>query len=228
MKTIISKSGIPIELNQAFNMDCLEFMKKLPDKCIDLVLTDPPYGINAGDQRQQKSRTKLAKATEYHYTGWDKGIPSKEVFDEMIRVSKNQIIWGGNYFIDYLYSTPSMIVWDKDNTGDFADCEIAWTSHKKAVRKIKHRWNGMLQENMKNKDIRIHPTQKPLRVIKFCLEKYTEKDMIIFDPFLGSFTTAIAADQYKLNWIGCELDEKYYSDGYHRYEQETKQLLMDF
>lgn len=223
------KSGEKWPVNTAYLGDCLDFMKQLPDKCIDLVLTDPPYGIDAGDQRRQKSRTKKAKTTEFHYTGWDKERPSKEIFEQIFRISKNQIIWGGNYFIDYLYPTPSMIVWDKENgLNDFADCEIAWTSHKKSVRKIKHKWQGMLQENMKNKEIRIHPTQKPLRVIKFCLEKYAPENSIVFDPFLGSFTTAVACHSHGLNWIGCEKDEEYFMSGTERYDNSTKQILMDF
>lgn len=244
MKTITLKSGKEIELNQAFNMDCLDFMKELPDKCIDLVLTDPPYGIGE-DGKKNHSRGSASNSdkwkgsknstcagipsTIFKPKEWDNQIPSKEIFDEIFRISKNQIIWGGNYFIEHLNNTSSMIVWDKNNgTTDFADCELAWTSHKKAVRLFKYTWNGMLQGNMKNREKRIHPTQKPLNLFRWCIDKYSEENQIIFDPFLGSFTTAIASENCRNLWLGCEKDPDYFKSGYHRYEQETKQMLMEF
>jgi len=115
----------------------------------------------------------------------------------MFRVSKNQIIWGGNYFVEHLTNSPCWIVWDKNN-GDngYADCELAWGSFSSAVRKIKHTWHGMIQENMgAAKEARYHPTQKPVPVMSFCIEKYSEPDAIIFDPFAGSCTTLVAAKQ---------------------------------
>ncbi len=244
MNRLTLKSGEEIELNQAFNCDCLEFMNQLPDKCIDLVLTDPPYGIGE-DGKKNQSRGSAANSSKWkgskNTTGagvpstifkdkkWDNEIPKKEIFKEMFRISKNQIIWGGNYFIEHLNNTSSFIVWDKVNgTTDFADCELAWTSHKKAVRQFKYQWNGMLQGNMKNKEKRIHPTQKPKNLFVWCLKNYLKDGNIIFDPFLGSFTTAVACNEMGLNWIGCEKDPDYFKSGYDRYTKETKQLLMDF
>ena len=222
------KNGTNWPLNTAYNGDCLEFMQNLPDKCIDLCLTDPPYGIGE-DGEKNHSRSKIAKSKEYESKSWDSDIPHEDIFKEIFRISKHQIIWGGNYFIDYLSNTSSMIVWDKDNgENDFADCELAWTSHRKAVRKIKHAWHGMIQENMKNKEVRIHPTQKPLKLFKWCLEKYSKPGDIIFDPFLGSFTTAVACNSHGLNWLGCEKDEDYFKAGQERYETECLQNLMDF
>lgn len=160
-------------LNKVICGDCLEVLKELPDKCVDLVLTDPPYGIKRDKQTMGRGGG-IAKHIDYGAYNWDDEIPSKQVFDEIKRVSKNQIIFGGNYFIEYLENSPCWIVWDKDNgETDFADCELAWTSFKTAVRKIKWRWSGMLQENMKNKDIREHPTQKPLGVMEWILSKYS-------------------------------------------------------
>lgn len=228
MESLKLKDGTDWPLNTAYNGDCLEFMKNMPDKCIDLVLTDPPYGIGE-DGKKNDSRGRLAKVTSFKHKKWDREIPNEEIFSEIFRISKNQIIWGGNYFIEHLKNTSSMLVWDKDNgSSDFADCELAWTSHKKAVRMIKHKWAGMLQENMKNKEVRIHPTQKPARLFKWCLEKYAPENALVFDPFLGSFTTAVACHHYGLNWMGCEKGEDYFKDGTERYAREKQQGLFDF
>ena len=214
MKELTLKSGKTISLNQAFNMDCLDFMKELPDKCIDLVLTDPPYGKNI-----ETSGTKFKKFTT---KGWDKEIPSEEIFNEIFRVSKNQIIWGGNYFTKYLPPTKNWIIWDKNNYGrDFADCEMCWCSFDKVARIIKKRPMNM-------DGGKIHPTQKPLKVFNYCIDMYAGEDDIILDPFMGSFTGAISAYQTNRSWLGCEKDPDYFKAGYHRYEQETKQLVMEF
>lgn len=188
--------------------DCLELMKELEDNSVDLVLTDPPYGINICSTGSVGGVC-LTKTTDYGIQTWDKTIPEKEVFDEMFRISKNQIIFGGNYFLDYLPSTPCMIVWNKDNSGNFADCELAWTSFNSAVRMFKFRWNGMLQEDMKNKEERVHPTQKPIALFKWILENYSNEGDVILDPFLGSGTTLRACRETNRNGIGFEKEEKY-------------------
>ena len=145
--------------------DCMEYMATLPDKCFDLAICDPPYGIKQ-DGKSNNSRGMLAKPTIFADKDWDRKIPSKECFNELFRVSQNQIIWGGNFFVEHLQNSSCWIVWDKLNTADFADCELAYTSFKTAVRKFSFIWNGMLQGNMKNKEIRIHPTQKPVALYK--------------------------------------------------------------
>ena len=127
----------------------------------------------------------------------------------MKRISKNQIIFGGNYFIKYLDNTPCFIVWDKDNSGNFADCELAWTSFKTATKKFTFRWNGMLQENMKNKEERFHPTQKPVALFQWILQKYSSPGTTIFDPFAGSGTTAIACLETGRNYILIEKEPDY-------------------
>lgn len=229
MDYIELKSGRKWPLNTAYEGDCLEFMRELPDKCIDLVLTDPPYGIGADSDKRANTRygNAITKSKEYGKKEWDKKIPEKEIFKEIFRVSKNQIIFGGNYFS--LPESSCWIVWDKvtGNNG-YADCELAYTSFHSAVRKFTHQWKGMLQENMKNKEVRIHPTQKPLKLFKWCLEKYAPENAIVFDPFLGSFTTAVACHSHGLNWIGCEKDPDYFKAGLSRYETECLQNLMDF
>ena len=120
-------------------------------------------------------------------------------------------------------------MWDKLNgESDFADCELAWTSFKSAVRKYEFRWAGMLQENMKNKEIRIHPNQKPVDLFSMILKDYSKKGQLIFDACLGSFAVPISCHKMGLNWLGCEKDPEYFKSGYKRYEKETKQLLMEF
>lgn len=211
-------------LNKIHHADCLDFMKQLPDKCIDLVLTDPPYGIGESSNNN-KSRGKLTQAKDYGLKDWDDFAPSKEVFDEIMRVSKNQIIFGANHFIDKIpYPSSSWIVWDKVNYGnDFADCELAWTSHKSAVRKFEFQWNGMLQGDMKNKEIRIHPTQKPRQLFVMILEKYAEKGQLVFDMFSGSGTTALACHDLGLDFICVEKDADYHAASVKRLEQHQRQ-----
>lgn len=216
MNSIVLKNGEKIELNQAFNMDCLDFMKELPDKCIDLVLTDPPYGLaDWNDRGSNKSENRnYSKNKE-----WDI-LPTKEVFSEIFRISKNQIIWGWQYFTDKTPLCNGPIVWYKQTGMHFADGELAFCSVKNALR--------VCEISRESYTTTIHPTQKPLKLFNWCLTKFTKEKQIIFDPFLGSFTTAISANKNKLNWLGCEKDPDYFKSGYHRYEQETKQLLMDF
>ena len=200
-----------IELNKIHNMDCLEYMKTVPDKYFDLVLTDPPYGIGMDGKVGING---AGRAKEYQNKNWDKSTPSKEIFDEIIRVRKNQIIFGANHFIDKIpYSSSCWLFWDKDNKESFfADGELAWTSFKTAVRVYKFRWHGMLQQDMANKEERHHPTQKPIELFKMILRDYAIKNDYtkIFDPFMGSGTTAIACKSLGLDYVGCELDKDYY------------------
>jgi len=198
-----------MKLNTVICGDCLEVMRGMEDNSVDLVLTDPPYGIKRDKQAMGKGGG-VAKHINYGSYNWDNSIPSKDVFNEMFRISKNQIIFGGNYFIEYLKNSPCWIVWDKDNgSSDFADCELAWTSFSTAVRKFKHRWSGMLQENMKYKENRCHPTQKPIRLMTWILTNYSKEDDIILDPFLGSGTTAVACKELGRNYIGIEISPEY-------------------
>lgn len=187
-------------------------MKQVPDKYFDLVLTDPPYGIGES-KKDNASRGCLGKSKSYDKKDWDNKIPAKEIFDEIKRVSKNQIIFGGNYFIEYLNNSSCWIVWDKMNgDNDFADCELAWTNFKTAVRKYEFRWHGMLQNDMMNKEERFHPTQKPVELFKHLLRDYAKEGFKIYDPFGGSGTTAIASQglpSMKLEWCLNELEPDY-------------------
>ena len=202
----------------------------MPDKSVDLVVTDPPYGINIASNGKVggvDSITKKAKLTDYGVCTWDKFIPSREYFQEMMRISKNQIIFGGNYFVEHLYNSPCWLVWDKGNEGTvFADCELAWTSFKSAVRKYKYTWNGMIQENMRNKEQRFHPTQKPIGLFEWILDNYSDPNSIILDPFLGSGTTAIAAHNTGRKFIGIEKEQRYVEIAKKRLEQAQAQQSL--
>lgn len=213
-----------------YNMDCMEGMKQFPDKYFDLAIVDVPYGIGeCGDKNH--TRGGLAKAKEYKaFSGNDFHAPNEEYFSELFRISKNQIIWGANHFISKIpYDSHCWIVWDKDNTGDFADCELAWTSFDSAVRKFKYRWNGMLQENMKNKEFRIHPTQKPVALYEWLLSRYAKDGDIILDTHVGSASSLIACHNTNHKFVGFELDEHYYNLAKKRLDAEMAQMkLFDF
>lgn len=208
------------------NEDNMALMSRYPDKYFDLAICDPPYGIGE-DGKKNHSRSKATKAKQYTPKDWDNSAPNKEYFDELIRVSKNQIIWGANHFIERINKNSSCwLVWDKDNTGDFADCELAWTSFNTAVRKFKYRWNGMLQQDMKNKEIRIHPTQKPVALYKWILDSYPMDGALILDTHLGSGSIAIACHDYGYDLTACELDKEYYDKAMLRLKNHTNQVKL--
>ena len=185
----------------------------------DMVFTDPPYGIGESGSKNHL-RGKLAKATQYEERGWDNKIPDKQAFDNMFEFSKEQIIWGGNYFIEYLKNSPCWIVWDKNNNkNDFADCELAWCSMKTAVRMFKWTWNGMLQEDMKNKEKRFHPTQKPVGLFLDIFKTYSFESCI--DLFGGSGSTLIACEKTGRKCRMMELDPKYCDVIIKRWEDFT-------
>jgi site-specific DNA-methyltransferase (adenine-specific) len=213
--------------SEVFNMDCLEYMKSLPDKHFDLCIADPPYGIGES-RKKNNSRGKLAKAKSYTVKGWDDEALDVSFFNEILRVSKHAIIWGSNHFISKLpYDSSCWIVWDKENgENDFADCELAWTNFKTAVRRFKFRWQGMLQGNMKNKEERIHPTQKPVALYSWLLKNYGKEGDKIFDPFLGSGSSRIAAYKMGFDFVGCEIDEEYFRLSEERFQKECNGVEM--
>ena len=216
--------------NKILNMDCLDFLKKCPDNYFSLVLTDPPYGINASKnirKGEQHGKALCKSGLNYEVKDWDSGIPCEEIFKEILRVSKNQIIWGGNYFVEYLKNSPCWIVWDKVTGNNcYADCELAYTSFPTAVRQFTYMWKGMLQENMKQKEIRIHPTQKPLPLFSWCLENYSKEGDLILDCFSGSGTTAVACHNLHRRFICIEKDPEYYAKSVERLEEVQRQLCF--
>jgi len=194
--------------------DAYDLLKELPSKSIDLILTDPPYGIKVS--AKSVSLRGKAKITQHKDFNWDQNRLEKKYFDEMLRVSKNQIIFGGNYYTDYLYPTSCWIVWHKDNgDSNFSDCDLAWGSFKTSIRYFKHRWHGMLQEDMSHKEEKLYPTQKPLKLFEWILKKYSNENDLICDPFLGSGTTLRACMNTNRNCIGFEINpdcEKIYKE----------------
>lgn len=212
-------------------MDCMQGMKQFPDKYFDLAIVDPPYGIGENCSKNY-TRGKLAKAKNYKaFAGMDSTTPSENYFAELFRVSKKQIIWGANHFISKIpYDSSCWIVWDKDNgENDFADCELAWTSFNTAVRRITYRWNGMIQQNMKCKEKRIHPTQKPVALYEWILNKYAKNGDIILDTHVGSASSLIACHNTGHKFVGFELDKYYYDLSKKRLDEEMAQMkLSDF
>lgn len=195
-------------------------MKGFEDNQFDLAIVDPPYGIARFGNRVELSN-RLCDSAKLNT--WDIK-PTQQYFDELFRVSKFQIIWGANNFT--LPNTEYFIVWDKDNSGDFADCELAWTSLNTAVRKFKWRWNGMLQQNMKDKEVRIHPTQKPIALYEWIFQNYTSEGNLILDTHLGSGSSRIAAEKNKLNFVGCEIDKEYFDAQEARFKEFKSQLRL--
>ncbi len=226
---------------ELFNIDCMEYMKGLDDNAFNLAIVDPPYGIGesgsnnatrskAFGSRQDKKDTKgtLIKAKKYRtFKGSDREPATIEYFEELRRISANRIIWGANHFMQNIgLGSPCWIVWDKLAAGDFADCELAYTSFNTAVRKFTFRWSGMLQGDMKNKEYRIHPTQKPVKLYEWLLKNYAKKGDRILDTHLGSGSSAIAAHYGGFDFVGCELDEHYYNAAKLRFDDETKQYAL--
>lgn len=217
---------------QLLNIDCMKYMKTVPDKYFDLACVDPPYGIGASNKKFMRKGKKTGKSLavsgqNYTEKNWDNKIPCNRYFEEIQRISKNQIIWGGNYFINHLKNTNCMIVWDKVN-GDnlYADCELAWTSFDTAVRQFTFQWHGMLQGDMKNKETRIHPTQKPVKLYEWLLMNYAKEGDKIFDSHLGSASSAIAAENLGFDFVGCELDIDYFNLAKERFEQHKANKQM--
>jgi site-specific DNA-methyltransferase (adenine-specific) len=209
-----------------YNEDCLEAMKKMDDNSYELAIVDPPYGINMDGGNIGGGV--LAKQSSYEKKDWDKSPPNKEYFDELIRVSKNQIVFGANHFISKLpYDSSCWIVWNKKNGQNyFADCELAWTSFPTAVRMVEYRWHGMLQENMKNKEQRIHPTQKPVGLYTWILNNYAKEGDKILDTHLGSGSIAIACHNLGFDLDGYELDVDYYEAATKRLKEHQRQLKL--
>lgn len=208
METTKIKPFFETETGVLYHGDCTRILLDVPE--CDLLLTDPPYGIGEAAGRN-KSRSKKAISKDYGNDSWDNHPPSVIEFELMKMRSKNQIIFGGNYFIECLANSNCWIVWDKKNgDSDFADCELAWTSFPSAVRLIKFRWAGMLQEHGgKSKEKRYHPTQKPVEVFRQILEMYSKKGEAVLDPYAGSGTTALACIKMHRKWVCIEREEKY-------------------
>lgn len=227
---------IKIEENKIYNLNCLDVMREMLQGGVkaDWLIADPPYGIGVGSMPYTDGVARvgkaLAKRKDYSNTGdWDSQRLTKEYFDLMFKVSKNQIIFGGNYYTDYLPPTKSWIIWDKrcDNNmrNDFADCEMAWCS-KGVARVFHYLYNGMLQGDMSNKDERFHPTQKPSQLIKQILTFYTKEGDLIFDPFAGSCVVEVCCHKLQRRFIGCEINKEYFEKGSKWLDKEMAQMSI--
>ena len=207
--------------------DCVTALKRYADNHFDLAIVDPPYGIDINNQSQGKGGG-VARKIDYTKKDWDKIAPEIIYFNELRRVSKNQIIWGANHFISRLpIDSSCWIVWDKDNgETDFADCELAWTSFKTAVRRFKWTWAGMRQQNMKHKEERIHPTQKPIALYKWLLMNYASEGNLILDTHLGSGSSRIAAYDLGYDFTGFEIDPEYYEKQEKRFKNFSAQQRL--
>lgn len=198
-------------ISEVYNEDNMIGMARYPDKYFDLAIVDPPYGISENGNRDLVPKGAASKRKKYHTALWDQKVPNELYFQELFRVSKNQIIWGGNYFS--IIPSRCWLVWDKRNGcpgNDFADCELAWTSFTTSVRMFSYLWNGMLQENMKSKEDRIHPTQKPIQLYKWILSNYAKQGDKILDTHLGSGSSRIACWDGGFDFTGFELDKEYF------------------
>lgn len=213
-----------------YNIDCMEGMKEFPDKYFDLAIVDPPYGskVGRGGYMYNSSKGGVAIRHKYHLALWKQERPDPEYFNELIRVSKNQIIWGGNYFADLLEASQGWIVWDKQIADGvhYADCELAWTSFDRATKKYVFQWSGMLQGDMKNKEHKIHPTQKPVKLYEWILNNYSNPGDIILDTHVGSASSLIACHNTNHKYVGFELDPTYYDLAKNRLDQETAQMTI--
>lgn len=217
---------------ELFNADCMEIMARYGDNHFSLAVVDPPYfdGPNkSGYYGKGYSNLGVKRAKYYGETGhWN--IPDEKYFKELFRVSSNQIIWGANYFANkFDASSRGWIVWDKVNgKSSFADCELAYTSFDRAVRMCTYMWNGMHQGSYggdyRANEVRIHPTQKPVKLYDWIFDKYAEKGQRILDTHLGSGSSAIAAHYAGLDFVGCELDKRYFQDAEKRIKNKTRQL----
>lgn len=213
-----------------FNGDCMEWMKSVPDNYYELSIVDPPYGIMASNYERggtQYGRSK-AKCKVYVKKDWDINAPSEDYFFHIERISKNQIIWGANHFISKMpYDSSCWIVWDKENgSNGYADCELAWTSFSSAVRKFTFKWQGMLQGDMKNKQRRIHPTEKPIKLYEWLLTNYAKQGDKIFDSHFGSLSIGIACHNLGFELDACELDKEYYNSALKRLKQHQAQQTL--
>lgn len=213
-------------ISEVYNMDCVAGMREYPDKYFDLAIVDPPYGINADVKNstdKKQSKKSASKSKKYGEQKWDADVPNKEYFIELFRVSKEQIIWGVNYYpFDFLAG--GRIYWDKCVTmPTYSDGEIAYCSLLNSIKSVQIAWHGMIQHDMKNKEQRIHPTQKPIKLYEWILMNYAKEGDKILDTHLGSGSSRIAAYRNGFDFVGFELDKDYYEAQEKRFKTELMQ-----
>lgn len=219
------QSGGGQQLNRLYNIDCMEAMRKIPDKFFQLAITDPPYGIGIDGQKISINKNPKHNRKEHQRKGWDKSIPKEEYFRELERVSVNQIIWGGNYFVEHLKAGhKGWIVWDKGQRGlTMSDCELAYTSFDNPTRIV------TINRAELAKDGTIHPTQKPVKLYEWILKNYAQPGDRIIDTHAGSGASCIACHRMRFEWMAFEIDRDYYTKATERIQAEQAQLsIFDF
>lgn len=217
--------------------DNMDVMPLYSDNYFDFAIVDPMYGLKANSYRNKQSQSKLAKVGDKNLQIWDYPPPGQEYFDELFRISKHQIIWGGNYFTDHLPPSMCWIVWDKVNQkASYADIELAWCSMIKAARLFRYMWNGMnqgsrsdgaiMEGNKKLNEKRIHPCQKPIQLYRWIFTKFAiDRRHKIIDTHLGSGNIAIAASEFGIDFTGIEIDEKVFNDANENIQKEIKKEI---
>jgi site-specific DNA-methyltransferase (adenine-specific) len=220
-KTFILNSLYMIE-NKVYNMDCIEGMKMYPDKYFDLAIVDPPYGIGRSGHNGVIAKNPKHNWKAHTWKDWDNETPTSEYWNELFRVSKNQIVWGANYFTEYLPASMGWIFWDKGQDLTMSDGELAFSSFDKALRRIKINRGQLMVEGGTQ-----HPTQKPIKLYDFCFQfAKLEQGAKVLDTHLGSGSSRIAAHKAKLSFTGFEIDKEYYDASIKRYELAIQQQTL--
>lgn len=215
---------------ELYHADCLEVFPLLPKA--DLVIADPPYGINENHKKNatrggpvggKDSGKYTVRPTDYGDYDWDSQPASPEEIAATIAAGKRCIIWGGNYFS--LPPVTGWLVWDKINTGDFADCELAWSNLPIAVRQFRHMWNGMLRDSERNEP-RVHPTQKPIALMKWCIQRMKEAPKLVVDPYMGSAPVGVACMDMDIRYIGIEKMRRNFDIACERIDRAQQQMKL--
>jgi site-specific DNA-methyltransferase (adenine-specific) len=212
-------------LNTFENIDCMEMLRKCPPKHFDLAIVDPPYGNVAVFNNCQPLERKNERPQKYIEKDWDSSPPPQEYFEQLFRVSKNQIVWGGNYFTDKLPTSRGWIYWDKNNgENNFSDGELAWTSFTRRLMSFK---KNSKAETRGGRD-RIHPTQKPVILYRWILERYAAAGDLILDTHVGSGSSIVACIEGGFNYYGCEIDKEYYEAAKKRIGRAFRKYELEF
>jgi len=208
--------------SEVFNMDCIVGMKQYPDKYFDLAVVDPPYGIGRSGQTETFTKNPKHKRKHFADKGWDTETPAAEYWNELFRVSKNQIVWGANYFTEYLPASMGWIFWDKGQDLSMSDGELAYTSFNRALRRVKINRGQLMVEGGT-----IHPTQKPVKLYDWIFYKYAKQGDLILDTHLGSGSSRIAAYKGGFNFAGFEIDKDYFNAQEKRFKNFVAQQRLD-
>jgi len=222
------KPDFEIKKVKCYNVDCMAFMKEVPDNYYELAIVDPPYGINADKKNSDNTKKSSKSATESKYYGnqnWDNNVPTEKYFIELMRVSKHQIIWGVNYY-PYPMLTGGRLYWHKNvSMPTYSDGELAYCSLINKLTYIELTWHGMIQNNMAEKEQRIHPTQKPVQLYKWILNTYAKQGDKIIDTHGGSFSSACACLDMGFDIDICEIDKEYFNDAVNRLKNNVQEYL---